>query len=415
MKVVLVNTSEFKGGAAVACNRLFYNLRANGIDCKLLVLNKSSNDKNVIEIPQKKFQQYFLKFLFYIELLFQKLFKKKYTDYSFPFFGIKLSDIPEIREADVVHLHWINNSFVKIHDLQKLLNSGKKVIWTLHDMWAFTGGCHYANTCSLYKSTCTNCPQLKNNTIDFSKIQQEYKNKIALKKITFITPSKWLKEIGSESFLLKDAEIHSIPNCIDTNKYYKLTREEALENLGISIEKSKKILLYVAMSADDPRKGYKELLKALNHWCKISSEKVHLIILGRLNQPIELDNDQITIHALGRLFDNKKIISAYSCADVFLMPSNQDNLPNTIMEALACGTPIVAFPVGGIPEMITHMKTGFIAKSNDTKSFAEGIQWLIENGNQDLQSNCIDFAKENYSFSVIFEKHSKIYTKQKTI
>ncbi len=410
MKVVLVNTSEYKGGAAVACNRLFHNLRENGLDCKLLVLNKSSNDKDVIQIPQKILQQLFLKFLFYVELVLQKILKNKYTDYSFPFFGIKLSELPEIMEADVIHLHWINNSFVKISDLQVLLNSGKKIVWTLHDMWAFTGGCHYASNCTLYKKNCTNCPQLKYNIIDFSRLQQEYKNNIELNKITYITPSYWLKEIGGDSYLLKKANIQAISNCIDTNIYSRINRSEALNNLGLKVGESEKVLLYVAMSADDPRKGYKALVKALNHWITISSEKIHLIILGRISEQIILDSDQITIHSLGRLYDSTKIISAYSCADIFLMPSNQDNLPNTIMESLACGTPIVAFPVGGIPEMILHKKTGYIADPNDTISFAEGIQWLLEFGSKSIQLNCIDFAKENYSFNVIYKKHIIIYS-----
>lgn len=410
MKVVLVNTSEFKGGAAVACNRLLHNLRENGLECKLLVLNKSTNDSDVIQIPENKTQYYFLKILFYIELIFQKLFKKKFTDYSFPFFGIKLSKISYIKEADVIHLHWINNSFINISDLQALIDSGKKVVWTLHDMWAFTGGCHYANNCTLYKSTCTKCPQLKYTTPDFSKKQQAYKKTINLKHITFITPSKWLKDIGTTSSLLKNSLIHDVPNCIDTTKYHKISREVALNNLGLKINKSEKILLYVAMSADDPRKGYSELTKALEHWLKISSEKINLVILGRISQPIELNTSRITIHTLGRLFDNNKIISAYSCADVFLMPSNQDNLPNTIMESLACGTPIVAFPVGGIPEMIIHGKTGYIGNPKDTVSFAEGIEWLLKNSNDAMREHCIDFARENYSFNVIFNKHIGIYT-----
>ncbi len=408
MKVVLVNTSESKGGAAVACKRLYTNYKENNVDCKLIVFNKTSTDENVIQIPVSKIKHLFISFLFYLELIIQKLLKKKHVDFSFSFFGIDLSKIKEIQEADIIHLHWINNSFIQIKGLQKLINSNKKIVWTMHDMWTFTGGCHYSDTCELYKNTCTNCPKLKNNSFDFAKLQQSKKESIELNHIKYITPSNWLKSIGNGSRLLKNSNIVAIPNCIDTNIFKRIEKKEALLNLQLAINPDEKVLLYVAMNANDPRKGYTELIKSLNHWLTISNETINLIIIGRLKELPDLNTNRIKIHALGRLFDVQKIVSAYSCADVFLMPSQQDNLPNTIMESLACGTPIVAYSIGGIPEMIDHQQTGYLVSPGNIEGFSDGIQWILQN-TPNMHNQCLLFATKNYSNEVVFKKHMEVY------
>lgn len=409
MKVVLINTSENKGGAAVACKRLFNNLKQHQVDCKLIVFNKSSMDDDVIKIPHNRFKYKFIKFLFFTELILQKLFKKKHVDFSFSYFGIKLSELKEVQEADIIHLHWIHNSFVQIDDLQTLLNSGKKIVWTLHDMWAFTGGCHYAGDCQLYKNSCHQCPQLKTNSIDIAKRQFIQKKQLELNKIRYITPSKWLKNIGEQSNLLRNATIDAIPNCINTNAFVGIPKSEALKNLGLTIGENQRILLYIAMNAEDPRKGYKELIHSLNYWTDTYKEKINLLIIGRLNELPAVDNSLINIISVGRIFDEKKIISAYSCADAFIMPSQQDNLPNTIMESLSCGTPIVAFTIGGIPEMIKHQETGYLAKAGDCQDFAEGIQWTINNAKL-LTPNCRKYAEENFQNNVVYIQHCELYT-----
>ncbi len=410
MKIVLINTSENKGGAAVACKRLYNNLRQHGIDCKLIVFNKVSTDDNVIQIPLSTLNYFLLKILFFIELLIQRFLKRKHVDFSFTLFGLNLSEIKEVKEADVIHLHWINNSFVKINDIQKLIDSEKKIVWTLHDMWLFTGGCHYANECELYKDTCTKCPQLNRSIIDTAKNQQLKKARLNLERIKIITPSVWLKEIAAKSYLLRNSEIEAVPNCVDTNFFRRIDKLEALTNLNLRIDANEKILLFVAMNANDPRKGYFELIESLKHWILTSTETINLIIIGRLAELPDLDQSKIKIHTLGRIFDINLIVSAYSCADAFLMPSKQDNLPNTIMESLSCGTPIVAFSIGGIPEMVSHKNTGYLVQQGDTIGFATGIQWVLNNTSH-LHNSCLQFAKENYSYDIIFSKHLEFYKK----
>ncbi len=409
MKVVLVNTSESKGGAAVACKRLYSALNQSGIDCKLLVLHKSSEDPNVIVIPTSKIKRTILSLLFSLELVLQRLFKNKNTDYSFSIFGINLSNLKEVQEADVIHLHWIHNSFIQIKDLNNLLHDNKKIVWTMHDMWAFTGGCHYAGDCTKYQTSCNNCPQLKSNTMfDFAKNQFEKKSKLDLNSIKFITPSAWLSSIARGSSLLKDSKVIPIPNGIDTTNKIPIEKAAALKILGLSVPVDEKIFLFIAMNANDPRKGFATLEDSLQIWTKTHKQKATLLIVGRLSSPISINSDFITVVQLGRIFDENKINAAYSCADAFLMPSKQDNLPNTIMESLTFGTPIVAFPTGGIPEMILHNKTGYIALINNSKSFADGIQWAYNNSGE-CRKDCRAYAINNYSYPVIAKMHLTFY------
>lgn len=409
MKVVLVNTSESKGGAAVACKRLYYALNQSGINCKLLVLHKTSDDPNVIEIPSSKFKRQLLKFAFLFELVLQRIFKKKNVDFSFSLFGINLTNSIDVQEADIVHLHWIHNSFVQINDLNTLIKTKKKVVWTLHDMWAFTGGCHYSGDCTNFKTTCNNCPQLEPFTpVNIAKKQFLKKSKLNLNSIQFITPSVWLSKIAKESKLLGSANVEPISNCIDTNVKIPIEKDVALKKLGLTIESNEIIFLFIAMNANDPRKGFNKLEESINNWTNKYRKKATLLIVGRMETEINVDSRFITVIQLGRIFDVDRINAAYSCADAFLMPSNQDNLPNTIMESLTFGTPIVAFDTGGIPEMIIHLKTGYIAQKNNSTSFSEGIEWAYAHS-RNCKIDCRSFAIENYTYQKIANLHASIY------
>lgn len=410
MKVVLVNTWEKNGGAAVACNRLFTAYKKHGITCKYLVLGKKSDDKNVIQLPENKFLSKLYSITFYIEQFILKIIKKKHTDYSLSIFGIKLSKLKEVQEADIIHLHWIHNSFIDIGDIQKLIEQGKKIIWTMHDMWAFTGGCHYAAKCELYKNTCNECPQLKNEFFfDTALNQFNKKSKIEWNKIKFITPSQWLCDIGETSALLKNSTIKAIPNTINVDDFQPLVNEVAFRTLGIKLNSKDKILLFVSMNTLDKRKGFDELKEAIKIYCSKTDANTQLIIIGRIADHTDLDDiPNLIITKLGRISDMKKIAAAYALADAFLIPSNQDNLPNTIMESLSCGTGVVAFKTGGIPEMIQHLETGYLAELYNAEEFANGITWVLEHSNA-IRNNCRKFALENYQENIIVNKHLEYY------
>lgn len=410
MKVALVNTWEKNGGAAVACNRLFNAYKKNGIACKYIVLGKTSEDRNVIQVPKNALFYKIYSSTFYIEQFLLKIIKKKHTDFSLSVFGIKLSKIKEIQEADIIHLHWVHNSFVDIYDLQTLINQGKKIFWTMHDMWAFTSGCHYAGSCELFKTSCNNCPQLQNELLfDTAKNQFNKKSKLDLHKIKFITPSQWLCDVANTSTLLKSSSVIAIPNTINVDDFQPLVNEVALRTLGIKLNTKEKILLFVSMNTKDKRKGFDELKEAIKLFCKNTKENTQLIIIGRVAEHTELDDiANLKITKLGRLSDMKKIAAAYALADAFLIPSNQDNLPNTIMESLSCGTGVVAFKIGGIPEMIKHKETGYLAEAYNVEEFAKGIEWILQNSDS-IRNNCRKFVLDNYQENIIVNKHLNYY------
>lgn len=404
-KILIINTAETKGGAAVACNRLHLGLREMGYDSKMLVRHKSSNDESVIVFTESKFKMNFNLFLFYIELFILKFFKRKGVDFSLGRFGAGLYNHPLVKEADVIHIHWTQNSFLSLDDLQKLEKMGKKIIWTLHDMWAFTGGCHYNQSCEKYKTSCHGCPQLQNTSIiDFSKQIFEKKKKIYSKNIEIVTPSVWLGRESMSSALLKNNKHHVIPYNIDFNLFKQKDKAEAKKFFGISAEK--KIILFVSMNVDDARKGFQYLKSAILDLEKsdtLFSTKYEILAIGRNNDEIHF---KTKVHYTGRLSDFEKISMAYSAADVFVAPSVQDNLPNTVIESLACGTPVVAFNIGGMVDMIDHEQNGYIARFGSEKELANGILYCTS---KDLTENCVQSARKKFDTHKNVSQYIELY------
>ncbi len=391
MRILIINTAENKGGAAVACNRLHEALVSNGYDSKMLVRQKSTSDPRVFEFTNSTFRKKTNLFFFFIELFILKFFKKKGFDFSLPWFGPSLYKHPLVREADVIHLHWVQNSFVSLHCIKKLQKLNKPIIWTLHDMWAFTGGCHYNVGCRKFESSCEQCPQLKNTSIlDFSKSTFKNKSKILSSKLKIVTPSIWLSEEVKKSSLLKNNSISVIPYNINFDIFKPIDKSEARKEFGIS--SGKKIILFVSMNVEDQRKGFDYFKKAIielenriPNWI----ETHEILAIGRNS---DIKHFKTKIHYTGRLSDLNTISKAYSAADVFVAPSLQDNLPNTVIESLACGTPIVAFNIGGMPDMIAHKESGYLATPFSINEISLGIEYCLKN-NLSLKSRSQALSK----------------------
>lgn len=405
MKILIINTAENKGGAAVACNRLHEALLQNNIDSKMLVRQKSSNDATVFEYTSSKIRKKINLFFFFLELLILKIFKKEGVDFSLPWFGPALHKHPLVKEADVIHLHWVQNSYVSLNCLKKLQSLNKPIIWTLHDMWAFTGGCHYNIECRRFETSCINCPQLKNtNIVDFSKNTFAEKEKIFTSKLRIVTPSKWLAKEAGLSSLLKKNEISVIPYNINFDLFKPIDKLIAKENFGI--DASKKVILFVSMNIEDKRKGFEyfkkaiiELENSIPNWC----DEYEILAIGRNS---DLKHFETKIHYTGRLSNVEKISMAYAAADVFVAPSTQDNLPNTVIESLACGTPVVAFNIGGMPDMIDSKINGYIAEFDNHLDLCQGILYCI---NHNLSENARKSAESKFQSSVVVEKYVDLY------
>lgn len=408
------------GGAAIASLRLLSVLEEeHDIEAKLLVQEKKRNRPDVVPVAQSWLDKKKALVRFATERLYFRLFEKS-KEVRFAFSpantGIDISQHALVQEADILHLHWVNFGFLSIESLKKLFSLGKPVVWTLHDMWAFTGGCHHSGDCENYQGHCGNClPYLRNpSPNDLSAKVWQQKNLIfgdiaQLPPIQIVGCSEWLANRARKSNLFKNLSIDAIPNPLDVTVFKPVAKAEARAKLNLPIDK--KLILFAAAKVTVIWKGFsyfKEALQILKEQIP-NPEEIELVILGESDAELNKTLPFKT-HALGRISDINQIALIYSAADVFTIPSIQENLPNTIMEAMACGTPSVGFEVGGIPEMIEHQQTGFLATYKSAEDFAVGIKWVLFEADADtLANNARKKVLENYSQEVVKERYLEVY------
>lgn len=410
MKVVILSTYDINGGAAIAAYRLMQSLENEGIDVKMLVAVKQSEHSSVVEVSSligNRLQK--------INLALEKAFfyfKEKDNSVRFQFstaqFGYNLVQHPEIQTADIIHIHWTLQGFLSLKGISDLQNQGKKIIWTLHDMWTFTGGCHYAGSCQNYLENCGNCPFLKQKQgKDLSQKIWEQKKEV-FRDIYFVTCSNWLKEKAENSSLLQSFPVQSIPNPIDT-EFYKPHGEKKLLREHLGWDENKKYILFGAASISDKRKGIIYFLQALELYRKTHEELPVIVLYGGQKDIIELDGYDV-LH-LGYL-NQIQLRTYYQACDFYAITSLEDNLPNTVMESLACGLPVLSFDTGGIPEMVKHTYNGYIAEYMSTEELNKGLDFLLNNTNiTQMAMNSRIFCLENFSEEKIAGKYIAIYIK----
>lgn len=398
MNILLLNTYRH-GGAGVACRRLQGALQASGVMANLLTADETG-----------------MRWPFYAERLAFVPYEKDHSvrfSFSPANFGKNLAQHPLVREADVLHLHWINQGFLSLHNIRQLGELGKPIVWTLHDMWAFTGGCHYSRGCEHFKNSCGQCPFLKNPSAhDLSHRVWQRKQHLFPKNIRFVTCSEWLAEVARSSGLLRHFPVTSIPNPIDTAAFKPMTAAEIRQyrqDKGISPQAQ--VLLFAAMKVSEARKGFRYLQEALQI---LKTQKpgfqLEILVLGQA-EPEALATLPYPVHALGLVQEQAQLVQAYSAADVFVIPSLEDNLPNTVMESLACGTPVAGFATGGIPEMVGHLSEGFIAPQGDSPTLATGIFEILQ-GQTPLEAYRRAArlkVEQHYANAVVAARYSSLY------
>jgi glycosyltransferase involved in cell wall biosynthesis len=406
MKIAHFNTRDF-GGAGRAALRLNKALNLIGEDSCLFVKNKSSDNDKVIqinspEINNKLFDDLAIKY-------FYKNIKPGNTISSimYPSIGFKYLDI--LQYFDIVNLHWIS-SFISIEAIMKIRSMGKPVIWTLHDQNPFTGGCHYSNGCEKYKNECHECPQLVNNEFNITKDILAAKIANLPKDITIVTPSKWMAYCARESALFKEYRIEVIPNSVEMDIFKPYNKYISKAELGL--EEDTKVIIFGALELDEKRKGLKYLIDSIkylktNRYIQrlILENKLFILTFGK-ESPM-LDQIGIPYKALGFIDDDITLAKAYSAADVLAVPSLEDNLPNLILESLSCGTPVVAFNVGGIKDAIIDGKTGFMAKPEDYVSLSECIIKALNKGSMGEQ--CRKFVEDNFDLHIQGNRYRELY------
>ncbi|OJJ23690.1 hypothetical protein BKI52_04885 [marine bacterium AO1-C] len=426
MKIAFINTYDTYGGAAIACNRVFQALRQNPeiTSAKLLVQQKDSQDTNVLLWSDSFFgrKKAFLRFALE-RFYFLQFAKDRSVQYAFSpaNLGVDISKHPIVQTADIIHLHWTSFGFLSLKSLNKLAKLGKPIVWTLHDMWAFTGGCHYTGTCTNFQISCGDCQFLKKpNQTDLSyKIFQKKFKIFHQLNLSIVTSSNWLAQTAQQSSLFKrsinssnQVSIQTIPTPINTKYFKPVGKTETRTKLKINPKKFQ--VLFGAMNIADQRKGFKyfqEALQILRNQYPDLNEKMELLIFGKAS-PELLAALPYPVNNLGILSGNEQMSQAYNAADLFIIPSLEDNLPNTIMESLACGTPTVAFHTGGIPDMIDHQQNGYLAQYKSAEDLAKGIYWALNEANYpQLSQNAHQKMLDGFTESVVANQYIQLYKK----
>ena len=413
MRVLIVNTSEKTGGAAVAANRLMEALKNNGVKAKMLVGDKQTDQITVVPLPRKwQLKWHFLRerLSIFLRLHFHRehLFEVDIANS-----GSDITRLPEFREADVIHLNWINQGMLSLDGIRKILRSGKPVVWTMHDLWPATGICHYARTCPAFRTACHNCQllPLHGSANDLSrKVWERKKRLYHTSNIHFVACSRWLEEQAKQSALLTGQRVSSIPNTIDTHVFCPADKSEARLRAGLPAKG--RIILFVSQKVTDERKGMAYFIEAVNRLACEHPEMKDDTAVAVLGTNAELVCGQISLKSfpLGYVADDRTIASIYNSADVYVLPSLEDNLPNTIMEAMACGVPCVAFRAGGIPEMIEHRRTGYLANFKDAADLAEGMRWTLQDADRDaLREEAAKKVARNYSQQSVAMRYIEVY------
>lgn len=414
MRILLVNTSEQTGGAAVATRRLLFALNNNGEKAKMLVRDKQTDNISVVEMPHRRLNM--LHFLWERMRVFLSLrFSMNHLwDVDIANSGVDITSLPEFREADVVHLAWVNQGMLSLSSIEKILKSGKPVVWTMHDLWPATSICHYARGCEQFHEGCHNCRLLPGGGSANDLSSHVWKRKSALYNgsgIHFVTCSRWLEKQARKSGLLDGMSLTSIPNPIDTHIFYPYDKKNMRKELGLPLDK--KVILFVAQKVTDERKGASYLVDAINKMVRNDSQLRDNAVVALLGGHSEELAEQISIpsYPLGYISGETNLAKVYSAADVFVLPSLEDNLPNTLMEALACGVPCVGFAVGGIPEMIDHKINGYVARMGDVDDLTNGLGWVLSHAEAESLSHAA-LAKVGrcYSQQSVANKYIEVYT-----
>jgi len=416
MKVTLINTSDAGGGAPAACMRLLKALESKNIDVHMQVHEQKTGEPRVTGLDKNAADRLRIKFNFLYERLPFIWFKAKTRALRFAFspanIGTDITREPAILGADILHLHWTNAGYLSVKNLKQLLQTGKPIVWTLHDMWAFTGGCHYAGECDHFKNECGNCWMLRDAADDDLShtgwLRKADMYKVA-KNIVIVTCSSWLADVARTSSVLKGFRIEAIPNPIDTELFSLKDKIGARKKWNIDLQS--KIILFGAANILDRRKGINYLVDALNdlknHYSDINN--IEIVLFGK-NKSFDINLIPFKVYELNVINSQEDMAELYSLADVYVTPAIEDNLPNTVMEALACGTPVVAFNTGGIPDMVEHLKNGYLAEFKSATDFAAGIHYVLSAAKKEwLAQNAREKVMHNFTNDIVASKYLAVY------
>lgn len=307
---------------------------------------------------------------------------KKLGSFSYPVLGNNLARLEEIKKADVIYIHWALKGLMNFGSIEQLARLKKPVVIFLHDMWNITGGCHHSFSCEKYKTEgCNICPMFppgKKNDLSAKEFRKKLKLYSKYNNLFFVSPSRWLYDCAKESLLTKNKPVFYIPNILDDTLFKPIDKTAA--RLILNVDAGETVIAFGAITVNSPYKGWAYLQKALELLKQDDSLKnISVLIFGSAYNKEIADAIPFKTRFMGYLLDEYSTSLVYNAADVFIAPSLAEAFGYVVMEALSCGTPVVGFNVGGIPDMIRHKENGYLAKYKDAEDVSEGIKFCLKN------------------------------------
>jgi glycosyltransferase involved in cell wall biosynthesis len=409
LRPILLNNSNIKGGASRAAYGLHTGLKQIGVDSYMIGGIQVSGDTSVIGPSSLWGRGMGIAGPLLDNLPLKVYRKRKSTHFSPACLSNGLAKKAALLNSDIIHLHWICGGFLRIETLKKF---HKPIVWTLHDMWPFTGGCHYDESCGRYRDSCGICPQLNSERQkDLSHWVWKRKKK-AWKNLdlTIVTPSRWLADCAKESSLFSNHRVEVIPNGLDVVMYKPVDKDFARECFGLP--KDKKLILFGAMNVfSDRRKGFQFLEPALN---KLMSDglgdKAELVLFGA-SEPANQPHLRLNTHYVGKLHDDVSLAMLYAAVDVFVSASLQEAFGLTIAESISCGTPVVAFNTTGPKDIVEHKRNGYLAEPCDVGDLAKGIAWVLGDGKrrQILSRQARQKVEQEFELKYVAQRYLDLY------
>lgn len=418
LKVAHVSTNAAHGGAAIAAARLHRALLTKGVDSTLLFRYGPAETLHgvLVEAAQAEKAAWMLEEAVQQSYVDANRSALSNTLFTLDYVGTPIHSHPTLTDVGVVNLHW-TSLFQSVETLSQLVRADIPIVWTMHDMWPFTGGCHYAAGCEGFTNICARCPQLGGDPARAAeaRLQDKVGAFAAARRLVAVSPSAWLAEQARRSTVFRSARVEVIPNSVDTAVFKPLSRSALRSKFGIPPDAL--CIAFGSVDHTERRKGFAELLTALS-WLKglISSSEgagggadVRLLSFGKTKE----DGGEwgFPLHDVKELSGDPAMAEAYACADIFVIPSLEDNLPNTVLEAMSCGVPVVGFSTGGIAEAVVPGETGLVARTGDTQELAQALFRLL--GDVDFRRRLGAAgrvrAERLYSPSVQAQAYIKLY------
>lgn len=400
MNILHINQSDIQGGASIAGYRLHQGLLDSGVQSRMLVGYPQTDSDRVAAVPRRLL----------LENIIERFTKRLGLNYVHFIHTKKIAQHPFYHSANVLNFHNLHSGYFSYLAIAAL-TADKPAIWTLHDMWSFTGHCAYSYDCDRWKTGCGHCPYPETYPRiyrDGTHLEWRLKQRIYQKSnLTLVTPSRWLFDQVQQS-ILKPFAVHHIPYGVDTSIYQPLDRQQCRTQLKIPA--THQVILVAAADLNDPRKGVDLLIQALQHLPKDLQSETTLLILGACDRRVT-NSINMPVIQLGYVSDDREKAIAYNAADLVIFPTRADNLPLVLQESLACGTPIVSFQIGGVPDLVRPDITGYLARPEDSNDLRNGIIQLLKNKSlrDRMREQCREIAVTEYALELQTKRYIDLY------